>query len=368
MRRILLIATASLGVAVPRAHAQPANDKAGGKPAGAKADDKGEIQARALFAEANKRLESGDTAGAAELYEEAFRRFPDNPKILLNLGTAYVRLKRNAAAANAYQSYLDHAKADKTKVATVKKTLAELDRKVAILQVELAEPGARVRLDGEELGQAPQKISRRVEVGPHLVAAEKEGFTPSQATVTVAVAETRSIQLRLVPRPVAPPPPPEAPARVATTAPLQGDLGDARGELRQHAEISHGGHAGLFARVDVDGNDLGGAAVAVGASYGVASSVELEAAVLAGSNFGAWGGATLYLGRGAWKPLITVGAPVYFLDSGALFGLHGAVGAEWNMSPHVGVVVAAGVQYYVDPPMGIVDVAFVPSVAFNYRR
>ena len=66
--------------------------------------------------------------------------------------------------------------------------------------------------------------------------------------------------------------------------------------------------------------------------------------------------------------LVAVGVPIYFLDSGALVGVHGAVGAEWNLSPHAGVLLEAGVQYYFSAPMGIVDVAFVPSVAFNYRR
>ena len=358
MRRLLLISTAVLGTALPRAHAQQA-------PAPAPADDKGEIQARALFVEANHRLDRKDYSGAAELYEEAYRRFPDNPKILLNLGTAYSRGGRSAAAANAYQRYLDHPKADRSKVAAVKTSLAELDRKVAILEIEIEEPGARVRLDGEEIGQAPQKLSRRVEVGPHLLAAEKEGFTPSQATVTLAVGETRAIQLRLVQRP-APPPPSAAPLAVAASPATQDP---AMASVQQRIEISHGGRLGAFVRVDVDGNDLGGGAdVAAGASYGLASSVELEAAVLAGANFGVWGGATLYLGRGAWKPVVTVGVPVYFLDAGTLLGLHGAVGVEWNLSAHAGVVVAAGVQYYVSPPMGIVDVAFVPSVGFNYRR
>jgi hypothetical protein len=124
----------------------------------------------------------------------------------------------------------------------------------------------------------------------------------------------------------------------------------------------------LFVRVDVDGNDLGGAVAAVGASYGVASSLELGVAALAGANFGAWGGATIYLGRGHWKPVITVGVPIYFLDSGALLGVHGAVGAEWNVSPHAGFMLEAGVQYYFSAPMEIVDVAFVPSASFNYRR
>jgi hypothetical protein len=100
----------------------------------------------------------------------------------------------------------------------------------------------------------------------------------------------------------------------------------------------------------------------------VLASLDLQAAVLAGANFGAWAGATAYLGGGPWKPLITAGVPVYFLDEKTLIGVHGAVGVEWNLNGNLGMVLAAGVQYYVDPPMGVVDVAFVPSLAVNYRR
>lgn len=351
MRRFVLIAAAVLGTAAPHAHAQDA-------------DGKDEIQARALFVEANKRFDKGDFAGAAELFEEAYRRFPDNPKILLNLGTTYGKINRNAAAANAYQRYLDHAKADRSKLAAVKKSLSELDRKVAILEVEIEEPGARVRLDGEEIGQAPQKISRRVEVGPHLVAAEKEGFTPSQATVTLAVGETRAIQLRLVARPPEPAPVPEAGPVVAVAGQEPG-----MSDVQQRMAILHGGQLGAFVRVDMDGNDPGsGAVVAVGGSYGVLSNLDVEAAALLGAHFGAWVGASLYLGGGEWKPLLTAGVPVYFLDEKTLFAAHGAVGVEWNANTHLAVTLAAGVQYYVDPPMGIVNAAFVPSLAVSYRH
>jgi hypothetical protein len=336
---------------------------------GQSADDKDEIQARALFVEANQRLDRGDYAGAAELYEEAYRRFPDNPKILLNLGTAQARWGHDAAAANTYQLYLDHPKADPAKLAAVRKSLADLDRKVAILEIEIEEPDARVRLDSQEIGAAPQKFSRRVEIGPHLIAAEKEGFTPGQATVTVAAGEVRSIQLRLIRRPSlkasSPPPAISAPAQ-----PVASPVGEpAVAPLATTAEISHAGRAGLFIRLDADGHKLGdGADVAIGGSYGVLPSLELEVAGLAGASFGAWGGATLYLGGNRWKPLITAGLPVYFLHSGTLLGVHGAAGVEWNLNTHTGVLICAGVQYYIDPPMDIVRAVFVPSVAFSYRR
>ena len=84
-------------------------------------------------------------------------------------------------------------------------------------------------------------------------------------------------------------------------------------------------------------------------------------------DFGLSAGASVFIMTGAWKPLVSVSLPIYFLDSGALVGAHAALGVQWDPTASLGFFLHAGVQYYFGAPEGISDVAFVPSLGAQLR-
>ncbi len=345
-------------------------------PGRAAADAKAEREARALFMEGNKLLDQGDYVGALDLYEAAYQKFP-NAKILVNMGTALRNLGRNADAAAAYEKYLADPGANPALVKDVEKLLKELDAKLARLVIEVEEPGARVLLDGKEIGLSPQKIQLRIEAGPHMVAAEKEGFTPTLATVNLAAGEERSVQLKLL-KAGQPQPATTKPTEIATVADLgdtdpstavTGDNGAGTGGptiVARRAELSHRGRAGALARWDIDGKGRGSAGT-IGLTYGIGDRLELAVAGIVGRQLGAWAGASFFFSKGAWKPLLTVGAPVYFLDTGTLLGVHAAAGVQWDPSSRVGILLSVGAQLYFSPPEGMDQIVPVPSLGLQVR-
>ena len=69
-----------------------------------------------------------------------------------------------------------------------------------VLKLAVDEPGARITLDGADLGASPLKEPvRRVLEGPHQVTVQKEGFVTWSSTVTVAAGAEVPVAVKLVP-------------------------------------------------------------------------------------------------------------------------------------------------------------------------
>ncbi|MFH0903486.1 MAG: PEGA domain-containing protein [Pseudomonadota bacterium] len=171
----------------------------------AQADDttEAEAEARVLFREGNRLLDKRDLLGALDMYRAAFRRYP-NAKILLNTAGVLVELRRKAEAADTYERYLADPAADPKIMPKVAQIVAELEKEIGRLRIEVGEPGARMWLDGKEVGESPQALLVRVDPGAHTLMAVKEGFASSVATVTVGRGDLRTVVLRLE-RPDLPP-------------------------------------------------------------------------------------------------------------------------------------------------------------------
>src|SRR5205823_2043183 len=142
-------------------------------PAPARADSQAE--ARTLMREGNRLLEAGDYRGALDMYQAAYARVP-SVKILLNMGTALRQLGRNAEAANAYARYCNDPASDATRRAEVASLIAEIDRGVGRVLVQVNEATARVSIDGKPVEGSATTRTVRVEPGTHVVGAENDGF------------------------------------------------------------------------------------------------------------------------------------------------------------------------------------------------
>jgi hypothetical protein len=166
-------------------------------------DARAEREARALFREANRLFKANDFVSALEMFRASYAKHP-SPKIFLNIGTTLRHLGREAEAADAYERFLREAAPDKKTRGEVEKVLGELDGRLGKLRFEVNEPGARVLVDGKQVGESPRVPVVRVDPGSHVVTAEKQGLQPALETLTVEAGATRTVTLRLVA--VAPPP------------------------------------------------------------------------------------------------------------------------------------------------------------------
>jgi hypothetical protein len=252
------------------------------------------------------------------------------------------------------------------------------------------EPGARVLVDGKVVGQSPQAITLRVEVGTHTIVAEKQGYPAAAATVQISAGQERVVELRLVQPGAAPPPgpppgpppkkvpdptpepPPPGPRAIKIPGPPTEPPGGATdGTVVKPAPppLKQSGRFGAFVRGDIDGK-FRGAAATVGATYSVLSWLEVSLAGILGPTFGFTPGATGYILKGTWRPLVAVGVPILFSD-GVRPGIHAAGGVEWNFTRNFAAFLLVGVQVFPTaqstPTVKYEKVIFVPSLGLQAR-
>jgi hypothetical protein len=138
----------------------------------AAADSKSE--ARDRLEEGSALYRKGDYQGALRKFEQARALFP-SAKIYFNLGQAYSRLGRPAAAVDAFERFLDEATdADPARRADAARFVTELEPRVARVRVQVP-PGSEVAVDGRPAGVAPLKRAIPVEPGSHQVTARAPG-------------------------------------------------------------------------------------------------------------------------------------------------------------------------------------------------
>ncbi len=130
--------------------------------------------ARDRLEEGSALYRNGDYQGALRKFEQARDLFP-SAKIYFNLGQAYSRLGRRAAAVDAFERFLDEATdADPARRADAARFVTELEPRVARVQVQVP-AGSEVAVDGRPAGVAPLKRAIPVEPGSHQVTARAAG-------------------------------------------------------------------------------------------------------------------------------------------------------------------------------------------------
>jgi len=324
----------------------------------------GKREARVLFRKANDRMLAGDYVAALELFRAAYQRF-NSPKILLNVGTCLGEMGRNAEAAETYQQYLGDPKAEQQRKTEVLAILQGLDAQLGHLRLPALESGTRVLVDGRPIDAAQHGSILRVEPGSHVVVAENEGRQPMVATVSVGPGEQRAVEL--VAAEAAPPAEAEPLGTISSPVDPLSAAGPGSVLRRQagRASLGHGGQIGASARTDIDGKGRG-AILAVGLTIGLGAWLEPGVWALLGTTRGVEPGVSCLLARGAWKPFVYAGMPV-FIPDGAHVGIHGSVGLQWDPSPHAGVHLGIGVEHFFSAPPGYDRTILVPSAGLQAR-
>ena len=91
-------------------------------------------QANALYKEGVRQYNAGEYAGALDLFQNAFHRYPD-PRILFSIATTLRQMGRSVDAANAYQRFVDDPNAEPQLVADTQTVLKVLDAKVGKIEI-----------------------------------------------------------------------------------------------------------------------------------------------------------------------------------------------------------------------------------------
>lgn len=156
-------------------------------------------EAQALMRDGNELVGNGDYVEALEKFRSAYAKVA-SPKLLLNIGTTQRLLGRNTDAAESYERFLRDPSHDVGREPEVRRILTEIDAVVGHVTVSTKTPGAKVRLDGRELGDAPIELSLRVEPGEHTIVADKPGMAAGVKAVTVGPGQSAKVS----PEPTAP--------------------------------------------------------------------------------------------------------------------------------------------------------------------
>jgi hypothetical protein len=176
-------------------------------------DPQAKAQAQTLLGQGTKLYQQGDVAGALERFNAAYAAYP-SPKLMFNIAQADRDLGRPVEALEAFEKFLaGAADASPETVADVRKSVAELQRKLGRIQIDCETAGAEIGLDGKYVGVAPIPDLIWATPGRHQVTAKHASAAPAieDADVTAGPVTTVTIRLRPMAASVASPAPKAAP-------------------------------------------------------------------------------------------------------------------------------------------------------------
>ena len=352
MTRFSLLA---LVVVTAAAHAQPAPSPAP-PPSGDRVDAKSLVQTGVRL------LEVKDYLGALAIFKDAYARFP-SAKILLNIGTTYKLLGRDADAANAYQRYLDSGDADAARRQEVGDVIADLDKKVGRVSITVTPADAEVQIGDEWLPAASVTLWRAAP-GTFSIQVRKDGFEQAGQTTNITAGGEAVMSVALV----------ATPEPVAIVAAPRGD--DDLAIVETEGPRSR---IGAIAIVHVSVIPKLGSAWLVGGTFDVTTQLTIDAALLLGPglvsdgmaslpppSFGGYAGARFSLVTGKLRPRIAAGGPLFAREGARVF-VRGAGGIEYVATRHFSIAAELGAEIALNPQNDIRDIAVVPALGVSGR-
>lgn len=312
--------------------------------------DKG--NAKALLQSGLKLFAAKDYLGALAVFKDAYARFPSG-KILLNIGTTLVKLDRPAEAANAYQGYLDSPDVDPAKRDETSRILAELDKRVGVLEITSTPSDAEIELAGE---WRPATAIKRTRVAPGelTIKARRATYKPLTRTVTARAGATETLALALELEPVATTPIPDA------GEPAPGPA------LTRRLDTDARSRFGGIALAHVDPSN-GGAAAILGVAVTLTERVSVRAAAIVGPYFGGYAGGSVALMTGRVRPIVAVAMPMFSSD-GLRFAVRGAGGVELQLTQSFAMIAELGVEHLLNPQDSVTSpTLFVPALGVSGR-
>jgi hypothetical protein len=141
----------------------------------------------------------GDAASALEKFQAAYDAFP-SPRILFNIGQAQRDLQRPVEARESFDRFLTEATdAPADAVAEARRSLAELESKLARLNVQCWTRGAQVSLDGRPLGTTPLAQPLWTTAGRHQLTLRHRDFSPQIRDLDLPAGKIESVEIVMSP-------------------------------------------------------------------------------------------------------------------------------------------------------------------------
>jgi tetratricopeptide (TPR) repeat protein len=191
-------------------------------------------QANALYKEGVRQYNAGEYAGALDLFQNAFHRYPD-PRILFSIATTLRQMGRSVDAANAYQRFVDDPHAEPQLVADTQTVLKVLDATVGKVEIGFDGPPGEIQIEDSEWMPAGTKTVR-VEPGSFIVRGRRDGFT-AETTGRVNAGATAPVTLTWkaieAPKVVTPPPVVEKPKTIAPNQDQKSEVRSPKAEGRK---------------------------------------------------------------------------------------------------------------------------------------
>ena len=188
-RHIAIRVSLSLATLSPlAAHAQAT------APAG---EETGEVeQARKHFGQGLKLYKDGDFDAALVQFERAYAVKP-NFKVLYNIAQCHFELHQYVEARDTLSRYLKDGAGsiEAERQSTVQNDLAELERRIAHLTLQVNVTGATVYVDGKKAGVTPLSMPIDVNEGQRTISVETTDRGSKQRIVRVAGGEAQTVSL-----------------------------------------------------------------------------------------------------------------------------------------------------------------------------
>ena len=217
----LLLVLASLA---PFAGVASAQEDAGVPTADAAVDDTVAHQDVDTAARAREEFMAGIAHFQAERYSDAIHSFQvaaslvPSADIWYNIARAYQELARSRGEITDYEQAIEHfrryltARVDPPDRATVEQQIVNLEERLeavrlaaqvapttGTLRLRSEQDGVRVVIDERDMGQTPIENDITLDPGSHRMRAERDGYVPFLADVTITAGTTTSARVELVP-------------------------------------------------------------------------------------------------------------------------------------------------------------------------
>src|SRR5437868_3951814 len=146
-------------------------------------------EARERFDRGLRLFNAGDNAGALVEFKRAYE-LVHNPVVLYNIGLVYAQMGRAVEATDALDAVLaSPGPLTPERMALARKTRDEQASRIAEVALDANVAGARVEIDGIEVGATPLGAPLRVPGGTHVIGVIAPGFSPERKEIAIASGE-----------------------------------------------------------------------------------------------------------------------------------------------------------------------------------
>jgi len=156
--------------------------------------------ARDAYFSAGLLFHNGDFAGAIAKFQQAYD-LSKEPRLLFDMALAEKNRHSYARMQKLLERYEGEASATMSakEKAIVDRAVAAIHNLVATVRLDVSEAGATVSIDGEPAGTTPLAEPLLVDLGKHMLSAQKTGFESTSKTIDVQGGAAVTVELVLAP-------------------------------------------------------------------------------------------------------------------------------------------------------------------------